>query len=127
MAEILTELNPSVYVLDCLWNMGPPQVSQRVEPFVKKLRESHPETPILLVEDSSCLNITPTPKGRALRAVYEKLTAEGVKNLHFLSNEGMIGNDGEGTVDGVHLDDLGMMRQADVFTEALRPLLQASP
>ena len=124
MADLLAELDPSIYVLDCLWNMSAEEVSKRVEPFVKRLRESHPDTPILLAEDSSVKNVCPTEKGRALRTVFEKLTAAGVNNLHFLSNQGMLGSDGEGTVDGCHPTDLGMMRQAEVFAKSLRPLLE---
>ena len=46
-----------------------------------------PNTPILLAEDSNFQNVCPTEKGRILRAAIEKLTAEGVKNLHFLPAE----------------------------------------
>ncbi len=123
MAELLAELDPSVYVLDCLWNMSPDLVSTRIEPFVKTLRAAHPDTPILLAEDCSVRNVCPTEKGTILRKIYEKLTAEGIQNLYFLSNEGMLGDDTEGTVDGCHPNDLGMMRQAEVFAQALAPLL----
>lgn len=123
MAELLAELDPSVYVLDCLWNMSPDLVSTRIEPFVKTLRAARPDTPILLAEDCSVRNVCPTEKGTILRKIHEKLTAEGVKNLHFLANEGMLGDDTEGTVDGCHPNDLGMMRQAEVFAKALAPLL----
>lgn len=123
MAELLAELDPSVYVLDCLWNMSPDLVSTRIEPFVKTLRAARPETPILLAEDCSVRNVCPTEKGTILRKIHEKLTAEGVKNLYFLSSEGMLGDDTEGTVDGCHPNDLGMMRQAEVFAKALAPLL----
>ena len=123
MAELLAELDPSAYVLDCLWNMSPELVSTRIEPFVKTLRAARPDTPILLAEDCSVRNICPTEKGTILRTIHQKLTAEGVKNLYFLSNQGMMGDDTEGTVDGCHPNDLGMMRQADVFVKALSPLL----
>ncbi|NLS90797.1 MAG: hypothetical protein GXX96_01250 [Planctomycetaceae bacterium] len=123
MADLLAELDPSVYVLDCLWNMSADLVSTRIEPFVKTLRAAHPDTPILLAEDCSVRNVCPTEKGTILRAIYEKLAAEGVKNLHFLPNEGMLGDDTEGTVDGCHPNDLGMMRQAQVFSQAIAPLL----
>jgi hypothetical protein len=126
IADLLAELNPSVYVLDALHNMAPELVSSRVEPFVKKLRAAHPDTPILLAEDSSVSNVSPTEKGRIVRDVVNRLTAAGVKNLHFLSNRGMLGNDGEATVDGCHPNDLGMMRQAEVFTQAIKPLLKPS-
>lgn len=123
MADLLAELDPSVFVLDCIWNMTPEQVSERVEPFVNRLRQSHPQTPILLAEDSNFQDVCPTERGRILRAAIEKLTAAGVKNLHFLSSRGMLGDDDEGTVDGCHPNDLGMMRQAEGFVKAIRPLL----
>lgn len=124
LADLLAELDPSVYVLDCLWNMSPELVGQRVEPFVKRLRQSRPNTPILLVEDYNMRNISPTPMGAVLRNVYGKLKAEGVTNLHFLSSLNMLGTDGEPTVDGCHLTDLGMMRLAEGFVKKLRPLIQ---
>jgi hypothetical protein len=124
IADLLAELNPSVFVLDPLANMSPEMVAERVEPFVKKLRAAHPDTPILLAEDASVYNVSPTEKGRILRDVVNRLAAAGVKNLHVLSNRGMLGHDGEATVDGCHPTDLGMMRQAEVFTQAIKPLLK---
>lgn len=123
MAELLSQLDPSVFVLDCLWNMDNNMVTERVKPFVRVLRKHHPETPILLVEDTSFENISPTAKGRFLRSVYMELKQEGVKHLVFLSNKDMLGGDYEGTVDGVHPNDLGMMRQAQVFKTKLRSIL----
>jgi lysophospholipase L1-like esterase len=127
MADLLSELDPSIYVLDCITNMSPQMVTERVEPFVKKLRESHPNTSILLAEDPSFLNECPTGKGRILRDAYKKLTAAGDKNLYFLASQDMLGDDSEGTVDGCHPTDLGMMRLADAFVKALRPLLPPLP
>jgi hypothetical protein len=51
------------------------------------------------------------------------LIAAGEKNLFYLPGDKLIGNDGEGTVDGSHPTDLGFMRQADAFAEALGPIL----
>ncbi|MEN6426413.1 MAG: SGNH/GDSL hydrolase family protein [Phycisphaerales bacterium] len=123
MADLLAELDPAVYVLDCLWNMSPAEVSERVGPFVKKLREVRPNVPILLVEDSSVRNATPTEKGEILRRTYEDLKTEGIRDLHFLSNQDMLGTDGDGTVDGCHPNDVGMMRQATAFTNSLATIL----
>jgi hypothetical protein len=49
--------------------------------------------------------------------------ATGDKNLFYLKGDRLIGDDGEGTVDGSHPTDLGFMRQADAFAEALAPIL----
>jgi inosine-uridine nucleoside N-ribohydrolase len=123
MADLLAELDPAVYVLDCLWNMRPEEVSERVAPFVRRLRAARPDTPILLAEDSSVSNTTPTQKGAILRRICEDLKVEGVSNLHFLSNRDMLGADGDGTVDGCHPNDVGMLRQATVFSTALSGIL----
>ncbi len=125
LAELLAELDPAIYVLDCLWNMKPDLVMERVEPFIKRLRTTRPSTSILLVEDSSVRNV-PTPKGDILRKIFADLKAQGDMNLYMLSNTGMLGEDGEGTVDGVHPNDLGMARQAAVFKTCLESILLQS-
>lgn len=100
MAELLSELNPAVYVLDCLWNMTPEMVSERMEPFICKIRGPWPKTLILLVEESNFKN-QPTPKGNIVRNIYTKLKKRG-KNLYFISNKNMLGKDWDTTVDGTH-------------------------
>ena len=123
LADIISELNPDIYVLDPLWNMTPEMVSERAEPFVKRLRKNRPTTPIIIVEDSN-FNDLPTVKGDILRKIYAKLIKKGDKNLYFLSNKNMLGTDGEATVDGCHFNDLGMMRQADAYIKYLKPILK---
>lgn len=123
MAELLAELDPSAYVLDCLWNMSTEQVATRVEPFVRALRAARPDTPIWLAEDCNVGNLSPTSRGKIVREIHMKLVAEGMKGVYFISNQGMLGEDTEGTVDGCHPNDLGMMRQADVFVKAMASLL----
>lgn len=90
---------------------------------MKKLRAARPDASILLAEDSSVSNTTPTEKGAILRRIYAELKAEGISNLHFLSNRDMLGADGEGTVDGCHPNDVGMLRQVTVFSKALSGIL----
>lgn len=131
MADLLAELDPSVYVLDCLPNMTAEQVRERIEPFVRKLRERHPVVPIVLVEDRTYADAFLIPSKRErndtsraeLRAAYQRLRKAGVKALHFIEGENLLGTDGDGTVDSSHPNDLGFARQADAFAKVLRPLL----
>jgi hypothetical protein len=123
IAELLSEIDPAIYIIDCLWNMTSNMVVERVEPFIKILRLKRPATPIILVEDSSIKNV-PTTNGNILRKIYAKLKAQGDDNLYFLPNTGMLGDDRDGTVDGVHHNDLGMARQAEVFIRYLEPILK---
>lgn len=122
LADLLSELDPAIYVLDCLWNMTSEMVTERIEPFVKRLRNSHPTTPIILVENSSFRNVS-TNNGNILRKIFAELKTQGDENLYFLPNTDMLGDDWEGTVDGVHLNDLGMDRQADLFVKFIEPIL----
>lgn len=131
VAELLAELDPAVFIIDCLPNVGAKEITERTEPLVQILRKSHPETPILLVEDRTYTNafLIPTQKERndtnraAFKAAYERLQEAGVKNLHYLPGENLLGEDGEDTVDSSHPTDLGFLRQAETFEKALRPIL----
>lgn len=133
MADLLAELDPAIYVLDCLPNMVADEIKDRVEPFVRKLRAAHPHTPIVLVEDRTLQDSFLIAgrmeyyhlKDRAeLKAAFERLKKAGVENLHYIPGEHLLGDDGEGTTDGSHPNDLGFMRQADVFAKTLGPLLR---
>ncbi len=132
MANLLAELDPAVYVLDCLPNMSGPEVEQRVEPFVRILRKAHPTTPIVLAEDRTYTNAWILPGARhrntscraALKVAYDHLVGAGVKGLHYLPGDPQIGDDGEATVDGSHPTDLGFLRMADAFEKTLRTALR---
>ncbi len=131
IAELLTELDASVYVIDCLPNMNETMVAQRTEPLVRILRKAHAKTPIVLVEDRTYSNAFLIPskqkyharKRAALRKAYDNLTSSGVKELYYVHGEYLLGNDGDATVDGSHPTDLGFMRLADAMETVLRPLV----
>jgi lysophospholipase L1-like esterase len=131
VARFLAELDPAIFVLDCLANMGTVPVTQRTDAVVKLLRQAHSETPILILEERAWPDIVVLPERakshvqrcEELRAAYDKLIAAGVRNLHYRRGSDVIGSDGEATVDGSHPTDLGMMRYADALEPDLRKLL----
>ncbi len=126
LCDLIAEIDASAYVLDCLWNMSDALVKERAEPFIRALRQKRPDTPILLAEDCNVFNRAPTSKALILRGIYDKLKAEDAtlwRRLHYLEAKEMLGHDTEGTVDGCHPNDLGMMRQGEVFGAAIRKLL----
>jgi hypothetical protein len=131
VGEFLVQLDAAVFVIDCLPNMQPADVTAKCEPLVKQLRAAKPDTPIVLVEDRRFTNDWITPKKRqfhtenhaALRKAYESLVAQGVKNLFYIPGDSLYGNDTEGATDASHANDLGFMRQAEVFEPVLRKAL----
>lgn len=131
VVDLMSEVDASVYVIDSIPNMNEEQVAERVEPLIRKLREVRPDTPILLVESITARNnwigqgaeSTTDRKNALQRAAFEKLAAEGVKRLTYLEGGHLLGDDEEGTVDGVHPTDLGFSRMAAAIGPAIEAAL----
>ena len=131
MSEHLAAIDASCYVLDCLWNMGMASegarngrnVDQNYEPFIRNLRAKCPGVPIVMAEQCDVFCGAPNSKDRFIRKLYEKLVAEGWKNLVYLPKDKMYTGDCDGTVDGCHPNDLGMRSMADAFGGAVRQAL----
>ncbi len=128
VGEIMTQIDAAVYVIDCLPNMSPTDVEAKCVALVKQIRAAKPATPIVLVEDRRFTNSWITPAKQrfhsdnhaALRAAYEALLKDGVAGLSYIPGDHLYGDDTEGATDASHANDLGFMRQADVFEPILR-------
>ena len=131
VVALLSEIDAAVYVIDCLPNMTGAEVAERAEPLVRQLRKARPDTPIVLVEYRSFTNswIFKARRDRhaenraSLIRAFDLLVSSGVKNLHYIEGENLLGDDTEGATDGSHPNDLGFMRQADIFEPVLRKAL----
>ena len=146
MADHLARIDASCYVLDCLWNMNGirgnsydyhdvkeagyapdvtiPVVRHRYEPFIRALRAKRPNTPIVMAEQCAVFCNGKSVKDTFIRGIYDKLIAEGWKNLVYLPKEEMYSGDLEGTVDGCHPNDLGMATMAKAFGKAVKEALK---
>lgn len=133
MSEHLARIDASCYVLDCLWNMGTMAKPNRgygrcvdvnYEPFIRNLRAKRPNVPIVMAEQCDVYCEGPNEKDLIMKRLYEKLTAEGWKNLVYLPKDEMYTGDMEGTVDGVHPNDIGMLSMKNAFAGAVRRALR---
>ena len=141
MADQLARIDASCYVLDCLGNMygaGNSEdyndirdrsapfcvVRERYEPFIRALRAKRPGVPIVMAEQSDVFMNGPTDKDKFVRALYDKLIAEGWTDLVYLPKDNMFTGDTEGTVDGCHPNDLGMASMAKAFGGAVKEALK---
>lgn len=133
VTKFFAELDPAVFILDCLPNMSATDVNERAEACVLTLRKARPETPILLVEDRNYADnfLIAAHRERndtnhiALRQVFAKLRRDKVPHLHYLKADHLLGGDGEGTIDGSHPTDLGFTRQAAEFARVLKKILKS--
>ena len=120
-----------VYLLDPVPNCTEMMCDTLTYGFVKILRDLRPEVPIVMVEgpiypyaryDSFFRNYLPA-KNRAYRRNYEKLKAERPDNLYYVDSVNLDGVEDDGTVDGIHLTDLGFKYYAEKLYPVLAPLL----
>lgn len=131
MSEHIARIDASCYVLDCLWNMslrvseGPLRsVEGNYEKFIRNLRAKRPGVPIVMAEQSDVFGDGRFGlKNKAVKAIYDKLVAEGWKDLVYLPADEMFDDSGEGTVDGCHPNDLGMMTMANAYGDAVAKAL----
>lgn len=132
VAKFVAELDPAVFVLDCLPNLVAKEIHERAIPCVKILRDAHPDTPILLVEDRNYADdfLNPARRERnetnhaAMREEHAKMQQQKIPHLSYLKADNLLGDDGEATIDGSHPTDLGFTRQAAEFEKALRKILK---
>lgn len=133
MAEILSDLDASCYVLDYAQNNKSLIELEKVyEPFLMTLRRKKPKTPIILTtpilnaEEMWNVEFQRFNEARRdiIRSVYNRATGRGDSSIHLL--EGAIFlpmTSGEGLVDRVHPNDIGFyfmsMSMKKILTDVL--------
>lgn len=133
IAEYITKVkDPGLIVLDYVPNSSAKRINEQGEKFFRIIRDAFPDVPVILVEDPTFPHTIfdqrmleeVTSKNKAQRALYEKLKKSGEKRLYYVSTKGLIGEDGDATVDGVHFTDLGMSRYAERLLPVMKKALK---
>ncbi len=122
IAEVMANRHDaSLFVLDFIPNVNAQQIIEKTAHFTNIIRNKNPRIPILFIEtiifphshyDKNTHKII-TEKNMLLKKEFYNLKSIGMENIYYLSGNNLIGNDGEATVDGIHLTDLGFIRFAD--------------
>ena len=133
IAELMASVeDPGLYVLDYVPNASAQAIDEVGEQFFRIIRDAHPEVPVVFIEDvifphtifDNKILEEVTKKNVAQKRLFKKLKKSGEKRIYYISAEGMIGDDGEATVDAIHFTDLGAIRYVDhvlpVIKRALR-------
>jgi hypothetical protein len=131
VGDAMCEADAALYVIDCNPNTRTELIYERAVALVKLLKEKRPDVPVLLVEAIYYVNGFTKPqdsenarKNKELLRAYETLKQSGITELYYQKGDGMIGDDYEGTVDGVHPNDLGMMRMADQLEPVISKIIK---
>jgi lysophospholipase L1-like esterase len=133
VADLLAELDPRLFVIDCIPNMAYADVDERIRYLLAELRRKHPNTPVVLVEgvigqNAFTRSLKPEKANGSnviLKKIYNDLSADWAGKLYYVKATTLLGrNDNEATVDGVHPTDLGSSRLADALTRTIERALQ---
>jgi lysophospholipase L1-like esterase len=135
--DLMAEVDAELYVLDCLPNLTAPgyasagELKKRLVSAIVQLQQKRPETPILITEHDGYTDgdmnaerkRTYQDANTALNQAVDSLIASGVKHIYRLTKAD-INQDMETMVDGTHPNDMGMMRYAEAYEKAIRPILK---
>lgn len=132
VARVMAEVDAGVFVLDFVPNASVEQMKERMETFYRIIRNKHPKTPIVFIEDPIFTHTLfdqrvaheVTRKNQTLNEIFNSLKKKGEKDIYLIHSEKMIGEDGEATVDGIHFTDLGMMRYANLITPFIKKMIK---
>lgn len=130
-ARIVADTQADAFLFDTFSNPSAEQITERFDEFVRIIRAAHPAVPLIFLQTLDRETTTYNSKIRKFEA--DKQTAARRcmaaamatdPNIYFIDPGMPIGDDHEGTVDGVHPTDLGHERILQAILPQLRRILQ---
>ena len=133
MYDAISEIDARVYILDCVPNcvgLTNDEFASRVRYGVRKLREKS-SAPILFMDGNAVYDNSTRvhqrfkgeyQKDSVQYKVYEELKAAGVKDLYYITYK-QLGMTSDDVIEGVHPNDLGMLKYAKAYARVLDDIL----
>lgn len=132
MAKAINMANVEAVVLDCLPNTTTQSLRDSAYRFITHIAKFRPNMKIYMVENPNFPYLLVNQEAKAQieeennewREIFASLVGEGYSNIIYIRGERLLGQDGEGTVDGVHFTDLGFLRYAQSLMEEIELTLR---
>ena len=131
VAKVIAQMDMDAFILDCVPNSSPEQVSARTADLVKTIRARHPGVPIIaiqsIVREGGNFNQSIAKRVAAQNANFkyeiDQLQQE-VDDLYLITADDLLGDDHEATTDGTHPNDLGFDRMLQKIRPAVLKVLK---
>jgi hypothetical protein len=124
VVDMIASMRMDAIILDCVPNPSPEEVLTRICYLITTIRKFHPGIPIIGIQSVAREkgNFDTVVAARvALKNHYFEQEVKKIqktdKDLYFISADGLLGDDQEGTTDGIHPNDLGF----DRMLQKIRP------
>lgn len=128
VADFINTLDISIFVYD--YDHNAPTIEHLEsthEPFFKRIREVHPNLPIIMMTRPSVVYGDHEKKRReVVLKTYNNAIASGDKNVYFIDGESFFGDKDRHlcTADGIHPNDLGFYRMAECVEPVIKAILE---
>ncbi len=113
-AEIVCDSEADAFIFDAFSNPNAKQINERLMPLVARIREVHPDTPLIFlqteVRETGTFDLKKRDYERKKREAAEAGMKEVMKkydNVYFINPGMVLPENHEGTTDGVHPNDAG--------------------
>lgn len=130
-AEIVCNNKADAFIFDTFSNSTDKIIEERLYNFVKKVATAHPNTPMIFLQtikrDIGYFDLGARKRNDNQRAAAEKGMKElckMYKNVYFINPGLIVGDNHEGTIDGTHLNDLGIQCTIDHLLPKLKKILK---
>ena len=130
-ANIVCATEADAYFFDTFSNSTKKIIEERLYNFVKRIVAAHPDKPMIFLQtvkrDSGNFDLGARKRNDDQRAAAEVLMKEickEFKNVYFINPGFYIGEDSEGTTDGIHLNDLGVERMLNKIMPKITKILK---
>ena len=130
-ANIVCENSADAFIFDTFSNSTEEIINERVYNFVKRVATAHPDKPMIFLQtikrDIGYFDLGARERNDKQRAAAEKWMkslCKEFKNVYFINPGIILGDNHEGTVDGTHLNDLGVQCTMDYLLPKLKKILK---
>jgi len=124
VANMIASMKFDVCILDCVPNPSPEEILERTRNLVLTIRKKHPRVPIIAIHSVAREKGNFDTKIQAKIKLKEQYFNQEIKSLQLkdsalflIDAKGLLGDDQEGTTDGIHPNDLGF----DRMLQKIRP------
>ena len=130
-ANIVCATEADAYIFDTFSNSTKQHIEDRLYNFVKRVTEAHPGKPMIFLQtierESGHFDMVVKQRNTEQRAAAVTEMARAIKdfpNVYFINPGFWVSDDGEGTIDGSHLNDLGVQRTLDNIMPKIKKILK---
>ena len=130
-ANIVCGNEADAFIFDTFSNSTEENINERVYNFVKRVATAHPDKPMIFLQtikrDIGYFDLGARERNDKQRAAAErwmKSLCKEFKNVYFINPGIILGDSHEGTIDGTHLNDLGVQCTVEYLLPKLKKILK---